>query len=202
MSTLVVLPVKTLARSKSRLSSLLSRQEREALARYLLKRTIRTLRCSNHIDEVAIVSRDKEVRSIAEEEQIHFLRENGDNLNQALEQATQWAIERDFSAILILPLDIPFLRTEDIDFIVALGKKRPQVIVISPDREMLGTNALFVKPPGTLSYQFGLNSFQRHREKCQEGRMDIEVYRSTDIAFDVDSASDYQVFLDKGLGEK
>ena len=202
MNTLAILPVKSLAMSKSRLSSLLSLEEREAFALYLLKRTIKTLQVSSHIGKVVIVSRDKEVRSIAEEEHVHFIRENGDDLNQALEQATRWAVERDFPAILILPLDIPFLRTKDIDLIVALGRKRQQVIVISPDREMLGTNALFVKPPGRVSYQFGINSFQRHRQQCREGGMGFEVYKSTDISFDVDSVSDYQILLDKGLSDK
>jgi 2-phospho-L-lactate guanylyltransferase len=201
MSTLAIVPVKSLAMSKSRLSSLLSLEERETLALFLLKRTIKTLRVSSHIGEVVIVSRDKEVRSIAEQQHIHFLRENGDELNQALEQATRWAIEREFPAILILPLDIPFLRTKDIDLIVVLGQKRQQIIVISPDREMVGTNALFVKPPGILSYQFGINSFHRHRQQCRERGMDIEVYKSTDISFDVDSVSDYQILLDRGISQ-
>jgi 2-phospho-L-lactate guanylyltransferase (CobY/MobA/RfbA family) len=67
---------------------------------------------------------------------------------------------------------------------------------------MLGTNALFVKPPGALSYQFGINSFYRHWKQCGERRMDIKVYRSTDIAFDVDSISDYQILLNKDLSDK
>jgi len=202
MSTLAILPVKSLEMCKSRLASLLSLEEREAFALYLLRRTIKTLQVSSHIDEVVVVSRDNDVRFIAELKHIHFLRENGDDLNEALEQATRWAVERDFPEILILPVDIPFLSTKDIDFIVALGRKKQQVIVISPDREMLGTNALFVKPPGVLNYQFGINSFQCHLQKCRERQMDIEVYESKDISFDVDSVSDYKILLDRGLSSK
>ena len=195
MSTLAILPVKNLSQSKSRLSHEVNRQQRELLTFHLLRRTLGVLKLAKGIDDILMVSRDIRVRSIAEMENVLFLQEQGTDLNQALEQATRWSGEQNYSAILILPLDLPFLTREDIDTIIIMGNEKREIVIIAPDREMKGTNALLVKPPGILQYQFGSESFHCHWQQTLDRHIESRIYHSTNISFDVDFPDQYQSML-------
>ena len=63
-------------------------------------------------------------------------------------------------------------------------------MVIAPDSHGQGTNALLVRPPGALRYQFGPGSFQRHCEQARQLGMAWHVHRSTRLGLDVDLPSD------------
>lgn len=199
MSILAILPVKDLSQSKSRLSHEMNRQQRESLAFNLLRRTLEILKSSKCIDDILMVSRDARVRSMAEMENVLFLQEEGTDLNQALEQATRWSLEQHYSAILILPLDIPFLTKEDIDAIINMGNEKREIVIIAPDREMKGTNALLVKPPGILQYQFGLESFRCHWQQTQYRHIENKIYYSAKMSFDVDFPSQYRSMVQGDL---
>ena len=201
MSILAILPVKNLSQSKSRLSHEMNRRQRELLTFSLLKRTLGILKSSKCIDDILMVSRDVKICSMAEMEKVLFLQERGTALNQALEQATGWALEQHFSAILILPLDIPFLTKEDIDSIVEMGNEMREIVVIAPDQEIKGTNALFVKPPGILQYQFGLESFHCHWQQTRDRHIENRIYYSPRMSFDVDSPSQYRSMVQAGMPE-
>jgi len=193
--TLAILPVKKLDRSKSRLSSLLSEKERGLFTLGLLRRTFNILKSSNLFDNVLIVSRDRSVEIFAEQKKALFLLEKRRGLNQALTQATRWAVLRGVHSIFILPLDVPFLTIKDIHSIIEMGKEKEKIVVIAPDRERIGTNALFIKPPGIIYYRFGNGSFQHHRQQLKERQIETKIYTSTGISFDVDSTSDYKTML-------
>jgi 2-phospho-L-lactate guanylyltransferase len=197
LSILAILPVKNLSQAKSRLSAEMSQQQRGSLALNLLCRTLGILKSSQCIDDILIVSRDDRIQAMAERERVQFLQEEGTDLNQALEQATKWSINQHFSAILILPLDLPFLTKEDINSIIRMGKKEKEIVITAPDRKMRGTNALLVKPPGILRYQFGRESFRRHWQQTQDRHIENRIYYSTRIGFDVDSPSQYRTMAKK-----
>lgn len=199
MSNLAILPVKNLSQSKSRLSCEMNRQQRESLTFNLLRRTLGILKSSKYIDDILVVSRDARIRSMAETENVLFLQEQGTDLNQALEQATRWSIAQHFSSILILPLDIPFLTKEDIDSITKMGNEKREIVIIAPDQEMKGTNALLVKPPGILQYQFGWESFRCHWQQTRDRHIANRIYYSAKIGFDVDFPSQYRSMVQGDL---
>jgi len=199
MNILVILPVKSLVQSKSRLTPVLNLQQRESFALDLLKRTLTVLKSSRGIGDILLVSWDMRVYELAERKGVHFLQEEGMCLNQALKQATQWSIERHFSSILILPLDVPFLEKEDIESMVMKGENKEEIVIIAPDQENKGTNALFVEPPGILEYRFGRDSFRRHWQQAIDRQIEIQIYHSPGIGFDVDSPSHYRSMLQRGL---
>ena len=199
MSILAILPVKKLSQSKSRLSHEMNRRQRESLTFNMLRRTLGILKSSKCIDDILMVSRDARVHAMAEIENVLFLQEQGTDLNQALEQATRWSIAQYFSAILILPLDIPFLTKEDIDSITKMGSEKREIVIIAPDQEMKGTNALLVKPPGILQYQFGWESFRCHWQQTQDRHIENKIYYSTQISFDVDFPSQYRSMVQGNL---
>jgi 2-phospho-L-lactate guanylyltransferase len=161
----------------------------------LLERTLGILKSSPDIDDILVISQDVRVRSMAESENVLFLQEEETGLNRALEQATEWSIAQHFSAILIIPMDIPFLAKEDIDSITRMGKEKREIIIIAPDGEMRGTNTLFIKPPGVLRYQFGQESFRCHQQQAQGRHIENRIYRSSRISFDVDFPSQYRTMV-------
>ena len=201
MRVLAVVPVKNLSQSKSRLSPEINQQQRELLVSSLLRRTLATLKLAKCVDDILLVSHDARVRVMAEMEDVHFLPEQGAGLNQALEQATSWAMERNFAAVFILPLDIPFLAREDIRSIINMSEEKEEFVIVVPDRERAGTNALLVKPPGILQYQFGPGSFLRHCRQTLDRNIESGVYHSAEMSFDVDSPWQYRRLVKEGLTE-
>ncbi len=195
MSILFVLPVKDLSQSKSRLSFEMGQQQRELLVCKLVRRTIQIAKSAAYAGDILLVSRDDRVCDIAKAEAVHFLAEQGSGLNQALEQATAWAKGRSYSALLVLPLDIPFLAKEDVDAIIGMSVGEERISVIAPDEAMAGTNALLVKPPGILQYQFGPESFLKHRRQARDRHIKCQIYRSARVAFDLDSPLQYRRFV-------
>jgi 2-phospho-L-lactate guanylyltransferase len=184
--------VKNLSQSKSRLSGEINQLERESLSFTLLRRTLQVLKSSAYVDDIVIVGQDAVACSLAEMENVLFIQERGAGLNHALKQATEWSLNQHYSAVLILPADIPFFTQSDIDSIIEMGNEANQVFVISPDREMMGTNALFIKPPGILEYQFGRNSFRRHCQQAQQKGIDKRIFCNQRLGFDVDSPEHYR----------
>ena len=85
-----------------------------------------------------------------------------------------------------------YLTKEDIESITKIGNEKKEIVVIAPDREMKGTNALLVKPPGILQYQFGSESFRCHWRQFQDRHIENRIYYSTTISFDVDFPSQYR----------
>lgn len=190
MKTLCITPVKHLAKAKSRLAGSLGPRARRELVLGLLEKTLRTLVACVSQGEVLIVGRDPEVSSLARQQGIWFLPEKGSGLNRALDQASSWAAKNRFSAILVVPLDLPFLEPETIKTILALGRE-PARMVIAADQSREGTNLLLINPAHGFRFCFGPGSYQRHLdESCRMG-MEAIAYDSLATSFDLD---DYQAY--------
>lgn len=192
---LAVIPVKNLSSTKSRLRPVLSLSERQALTLHILSRTIQTLKSSDKVQCILVLTPDDRVLSFAKGLSVIGLKYDGKGLNLALRQATRWGIDQGFEAILILPCDIPFLNSEDIKTILGMGVKGERVVVIAPNEGKNGTNALFVKPPGILRYSFGIDSFTRHQEYAFAQHLKVRVYSSLSIGFDLDDPEQYRFLV-------
>ena len=167
MTLWAVVPVKPLRRGKSRLSSVLSEEERTALNKKLLIHTVDTLTQIPELEQVLVVSRDFEALAIA---RLHgtrtVLEDSASELNIALARATAVATTYAARGVLILPADLPNITPEDVKQLVASADTGTSV-VIAPDHRRTGTNALLVRPPGIISYSFGENSFSKHMAQIE-----------------------------------
>jgi 2-phospho-L-lactate guanylyltransferase len=146
MSLWAIVPVKPLRRGKSRLSSVLSEDERTVLNRSMLVNTIKTLKDVPEIDVILVVSRDPAALALAREFNARTVLEDGSpELNTALRRASKVAQAYQANEILVLPADLPLVKPEDIQEFLRHSGQPPEVI-ISPDRRRDGTNALFISP--------------------------------------------------------
>jgi 2-phospho-L-lactate guanylyltransferase len=183
---LAIIPVKDLTRTKSRLREVLSPSERRAFTLGMLSRTVQVLTSSNSVEGILISTPDDRVLSYAKELGVPGLKEEGRGLNRALQQATRWSMDLHFGAVLVIPCDLPLLRVEDIRALVEPACSKEKVVVIAPNEDRSGTNGLLVKPPGMIRYAFGANSFWRHQSWAYEQQLNVVVYSSPSIAFDLD----------------
>jgi len=159
MSTFFVVPVKALFKSKTRLSTLFTSQERRFLTLAMLQDVLGALK-SSKVNKTIVISSDPTVQRFAKDFGITFLKEAQEGLNQALDQATKWCIRNAAESVLVLPADVPLITPKEIDQIIKLALNFNS-IVISPSLNG-GTNALLQTPPGIISSSFRSESFRKH----------------------------------------
>lgn len=189
------IPVKSLSKSKSRLSSLLQPSERSMLTASMLRDVLNAVKNSMTVSDAIIVSPDTDVLKLADGLGVQSLLQTGSGLNEAVVQVVDWCLEKGGSSILILPSDIPLVTSEDINEITALPSE-PRAVVISPSLDG-GTNAMLQRPPGVIPPRYGSDSFRMHLDSAAAARVEIEVYRSPRVSLDIDSPEDLKVFLEK-----
>lgn len=197
MSLWAIVPVKPLRRGKSRLSAILSEEERNQLNQHLFTHTIEVLKKVDAISDILVVSRDSYVLTQSREMGVRTVTENGTpELNNALLRASLFSKTFSTEGVLIVPADLPLLTAADVD--VFLQKRtQPPMIVITPDRRWEGTNMLLIDPPDLLTFSFGENSFHRHSSLAESRGAQVIVHESERIALDLDIPADYELLRTK-----
>jgi 2-phospho-L-lactate guanylyltransferase len=193
MSLWAIVPVKPLRRGKSRLSEILSEDERSRLNHHLFIHTLDTLLQVEAISDILVVSRDSDVLTEAREKRVRTVTENGTpELNNALLRASLFSNAFSTEGVLIVPADLPLLMPEDVtDFIAQ--RTQPPMMVISPDRRRLGTNMLLVDPADLISFSYGTNSFEEHCHLAKLKGAEVIVVENDRIALDLDVPEDYEI---------
>ncbi|GAB4402999.1 MAG: hypothetical protein OHK003_30670 [Anaerolineales bacterium] len=193
MSLWAIVPVKPLRRGKSRLAGALTEEERAALNQELLERTLKTLTGLKELDKVLVVSRDSHALTIARNHGAKTVQEDGQpHLNTALARASVIAQVHATQGVLVLPVDLPLLTTDDVLELIDRAAK-PPVVVIAPDRHHKGTNALLMVPAGQIEYDFGEGSFQRHCERAIASGARLEVVELPSLGLDLDDPEDLEL---------
>lgn len=190
MSVYCIIPAKPYAEAKSRLSPVLTDAQRTTLSRWLLRRTLRLALAV--AGRVVVVSRDRALLMHAKAAGAWGLLETSPGLNPALTQAARFAQVRGASGVLILPTDLPRLKAQDLEAILALGTASPTA-VIAPCRHETGTNALLVRPPDLIQFAFGPDSFAAHCAAARAAGVEPDIYRADSIAFDLDTPEDWEL---------
>jgi 2-phospho-L-lactate guanylyltransferase len=202
MTLWAIVPVKPLRRGKSRLSKILTEDERTDLNKRLLANTLETLSEIPEIEHVLVISRDQAALSLAREFGARTVLENGmPLLNVALTRATVVAREYATRGVLIVPADLPLITPEDVRVMLSMVKE-PPVVVVAPDRHREGTNALLVCPAGLIEYDFGPGSFERHCERVRSVGARLEIVELDSLALDMDVPDDLDLVSQefKGFG--
>jgi 2-phospho-L-lactate guanylyltransferase len=194
MTIWAIVPVKPLRLGKSRLSGVLSDDERALLNRTCLEQTLRTLQDTSEISQTLVVSRDPAALAIARQHGARTVLEDGTpDLNGALTRATLLARNYATRGVLVLPADLPLLTREDVLSLLESVSQAPCVI-ISPDRHDNGTNALLVSPGGFIKYDFGPGSFERHCAQATTLGARLHVVRNAHVMLDLDTPEDLEAF--------
>jgi 2-phospho-L-lactate/phosphoenolpyruvate guanylyltransferase len=193
MSLWAIVPVKPLRRGKSRLSEILSEEQRAQLNHQLFIHTLQVLKQVDAISDILVVSRDSDVLTEARELDVRTVTENGTpELNNALRRASLFSSAFSTEGVLIVPADLPLLTPKDVgEFLQA--RKRPPMIVITPDRRGEGTNMLLTDPGDLLTFSFGGQSFKKHADLAKSKEAEVIIFENERIALDLDVPEDYEL---------
>ncbi len=191
MGLWTIIPVKPLSSGKSRLSGILSVDERALVNYRMASKTFQTFACVPELGQVLVISRDAAIRSLAESFGFLALQEDGNSsdLNFAIKQAVTVALLRGANSVLIVPADLPLLKPETIRDILKVAGRVPGM-VIAPDRRLEGTNALWLSPPDLIDFQFGVGSFTKHIQQAEAMHASIEIFQSPGFGVDLDLPDD------------
>lgn len=193
MTLWAILPVKPLRSGKSRLSKVLSEDERAALNQNLLLNSLNVLSTLDQIDTILVVSRDPAVLTIARDYGAKTVLENGNpELNTALKRASLVAQTYLAQEIMVIPADLPLLHKQDLEQFLSHSGKPPEII-IAPDRRQDGTNCLYINPAGLIQFSYGPGSFQKHMVLGSRANARIEVINIVSLALDLDLPEDLEL---------
>ena len=200
MSTWAIIPVKRLSEAKSGLSAVWVPEQRRQLVLSMLADVLRAVHQTPSIASSIIVSPDEKVLSFANLHGAEGVAEPGLGLNEALNLAIRPTISKGVDSVLILPADLPFLKSADVENLIAMASA-PKDIVIAPSKAK-GTNALFLRPPDLINLRFGGESFPLHVKEASQVGVRPRIYRSTTIALDIDEPEDLLSVETLGLGTR
>ena len=159
-----ILPVASIEGAKTRLGESLDAEERHDLVSGLLQRTLDAVTGAMSIADVLVVSPDRDLLATASESGARTLRQRSKGLNAGVRDGRDDAVAGGAGAILVVPLDLPFITAAAIDGVVAAltAGDGPTVLVV-PDRHGSGTNILGLRPTDVIDVSFGIGSREAHR---------------------------------------
>ena len=189
----VIIPVKNLDNAKSRLSSLLTEDERKQFCLKMLEDVLRTAKSTKHPHETIVFSKDPIVLKIAKNFDAGYIKERETGLNKTVAEAVDMSVQRRAASLLVLPADIPLVAPSDLKRIFNLGERAS--MVISPSKNGKGTNALLLTPPNVSPTFYGPDSFQRHIKEASKLKISFRRYWSPRIALDIDTVEDLKYFV-------
>lgn len=184
----ILIPCKSFAHGKMRLSSVLEPAQRAQLCRAFLRHTITTA-LTLQPRHVFVLSAEPVVGAFARELGAETIPDFGEGLNAAIEHA-RGSIRATASCnrLMVLPIDLPNVDADVLNSAIA----RETGVVIAPNLMREGTNMLLLAPE-TLDFQFrfGPGSFASHRHQAQTCGYSVAVVNDDRLAFDVDEPEDY-----------
>ncbi|MDQ4024362.1 MAG: 2-phospho-L-lactate guanylyltransferase, partial [Actinomycetota bacterium] len=187
-----ILPVKPLARAKSRLAPELDEAQRLEVARALLDDA---LALCQSVDFLGwwVVSEDDEVLSLAEDAGLSTVTDPGSGLNGAIEAAAGAAAKAGATSVTVIPCDVPLAYKGDLVDLLDTGATSDVVLV--PSGHDGGTNALFLAPPDLIEPAFGPGSLQRHIQIAERRGYRCSILALPRLALDIDTPADVDAFL-------
>lgn len=194
--TLVVVPMKDPAASKTRLSGTLGADRRAELASALLRRTLNLLDgiSDRGCFDLAVVTPSDKVARMAAALDVPVIREEREEgLNEALERAARYAVERGYQRLCAIPADLAAPDPEDLLRVIGGTPMEPGV-VICPSWD-LGTNALVTTPPDIIRFCFGPQSARRHVEAAEAEGLTAVLLPLESLKYDIDTSEDLALAL-------
>ena len=173
--------------AKSRLSSVLSRDERQELTTLLLSGVLKALRGAGLVATTHLVSSDSKMLRLATRLGAGTVREARDaGVNAAVEAGVR---ALGFPAkVLVLPSDLPLLRASHLRHIIALSEQLQ--VVIAPSATFNGTNALVFPPRAGLPLSYDNDSFWNHIKASGRKGLSVGIVSKPGLTFDLDSPDD------------
>lgn len=183
--TLIVVPMKDLSASKTRLSGMLSNSARTRLVSLLYQKTLNFLIPVAALEkvEIAVVTNCKYAKNIAKKLGVQIIEEPSNlGLSDAILHSAITAKAMGFERLCIIPADLA--APLESDLIAMLNSKAAVTICPSND---LGTNALVVSPPDVIPFRYGSKSSLSHLQEANQKGIRARIMKLDSLTFDIDT---------------
>ncbi len=194
-STCVLLPVKSLDLGKGRLRAALPDVARRALNEYFLRRTLETATTFAGPARTAVISECDRVLGIAASYGATTLRQSvAPGLNAAAGEGVAELFRRGAARVLLIPVDLPRLRTDDLAEVEALDAS-DRSVAICPDHHFTGTNAMLIPAGASMRFRFGACSLALHLDEALRAGLNPAIHVNSRLSHDVDTVEDLRSWL-------
>jgi 2-phospho-L-lactate guanylyltransferase len=201
MEVIALIPVKGFRNAKQRLSAMLGAAQREALAEAMFRDVLPQVVQARGLAATYVVTGDDEVTRIASSLGAQVLRESAENGETFAVDFARLALKHaGHEAVLIVPGDMPLVRSADIEQVLAeipQGTVPPFALLV-PSHDRLGTNALLLAPPDIIKLRFGYDSFSYHMSQVSAQGLPLRFIENQRLALDIDEPEDLERFLSYG----
>lgn len=185
-----VVPVKAFAEAKSRLSDVLASRARAQLAERLFDRVRRACADSPGITRTLVATNSAELAGRAQALGLESVLDGARRgLGEVVDQALEHASAHGATAALVVMGDLPLVTPGDLAALLAALEGAD--VVLGPDREQAGTNAMALRLPAPGPTCFGhADSYGRHRAWCEARGARCVTLRRDGLQLDVDTPRD------------
>ena len=189
-----IVPIKHLEKGKTRLSPVLTEEERALLIPAMVADVLDAFSNWGGMP-VLVVTGDRRVVEMAERRGMHALLEEASTSESvAVESATAFAQSRGAGGTMVVPADIPLITANDIREVVSLTPAIGTLLV--PAWDGRGTNAAIRRPADLFPLRFGNDSFQPHAEAAEATGRPLVITHNSNISLDLDSPAELCLFMD------
>ena len=195
MKIAAIIPVKTFSKAKTRLD--LSPQQVEDLCKVMLEEILHIISISPQIEKIIMVTKEKKAIEIGKKFKVTIIvDEKEKSVNSAVALADKYLLENNFHASIVFPQDIPFIKTQDIDFMLNY-KTHPNFAIIIPSRRFDGTNALARMPIDLMETHYDEDSYKIHMNTAKDHTLNVAMVFVKRIMWDIDNIEDLKFVLEQ-----
>ncbi|MGZ4788869.1 MAG: 2-phospho-L-lactate guanylyltransferase [Terriglobales bacterium] len=192
---MILVPIKDLSGAKSRLSPMLSPEERTQLARAMAEDVFDALAPFASNPGVAVVSGDMWASRQAKLRKFTIIVDDVQGgETAAIELATAFCLNNGNDFSVVFPADIPLLSSEEVRAVLAAVPTRGCVVVPAGDGR--GTNGILRRPADLIPLRFGNDSLLPHLAAARATGDEVIILTNLPgIAIDVDGPHDLAILL-------
>jgi 2-phospho-L-lactate/phosphoenolpyruvate guanylyltransferase len=186
-----IVPVKTFLKAKTRLN--LSPQNKIELCKLMLEEVLKTISDSKIIERIIVVSQDEIALKISKKFNAETIYDNEESgVNNAVSLADSHILKDGFTSSVVFPQDIPFIQSDDIDYLLKLQNSSKYVGVV-PSRKFDGTNALVRNPVDIMETHYDEDSYKIHLNLGKSLTPDTSLILIRRIMLDIDYQDDLEI---------
>ncbi len=194
MRAILLIPFKSLATAKQRLSEALDAGQRSQLAEAMLRDVMAAAAGVRERMDVAIVTGDLRAQEIAAEHGFLVIEDTrNESETAAIEMATQWAEQRGYDATMVVPADIPLIAADEMHRVLDSAPAEGAVFVPAYDRR--GSNCILRRPASIIPLRFGNDSFRPHCEAMKNTGKELIILEMTGIGLDIDNPHELEMLV-------
>lgn len=205
-----LIPLKSFADAKQRLSAVLNPEERRGLFQAMAKDVLSILKSHPDIENTLVVSVDPVARQLAKEYDAEFVDElnlkfrdiNTCGLNATVQAAVDGLALRGIDEVMIIHGDLPLISADEISYLVRAHRRLTPLhvlptLTIAPDGRREGTNCLLCTPASSIKYCYGDNSFALHISQASSIAVSSQIVSLPGVSCDIDTPADLAVLIER-----